>query len=38
VFPASHNHDKLVGSKNPRYDGGLVGRHFLLLSHRYRRE
>ena len=32
MFPASRNPDKLIGSKNPGHDGGLVGRHILLIS------
>ena len=29
LFPASLNHDKLIGCLNPRYAGGLVWRHTL---------
>ena len=28
VFPASLNPDRLIGSVNPGYGGGLVGRHY----------
>jgi len=34
VSPASQSHDKLIGSQNPGYTGGLVGRQSLSFQKR----